>query len=318
MKKIIQLLGVIFLTLGIYTAQGQDVQFSHYMFNNLFNNPAYSGVEGYTKLTAMHRTQWAGYAPTNGPGGGINSQLISLTTPIMRYNSGFGFYVLNDDIANQNFTQVQASAAYHLGIKDSKISIGFRGGIITQNLNKDGYVYIDDDDQVINNVQATQVRPDFSMGINFQHKDFYVGAAFNHLIEAEFGFGADAIRNPYPKDFLITAGYTFPINYDVNLTPSFLVRTTEFNSYTFDISAVATYKDKIWGGLSFRQQEAAIVMLGYSFFKENTLKLGYAFDYTLVAQSAKSATSHEIMLSYKLPAISTSGKKVVRTPRFRH
>ncbi|WP_296619504.1 type IX secretion system membrane protein PorP/SprF [Marivirga sp.] len=318
MKKIVQILTLIILASGVYNAQGQDVQFSHYMFNNLFNNPAYSGVEGYTKLTAMHRTQWAGYAPSNGPVGGINSQLISLTTPIMRYNSGFGFYVLNDDIANQNFIQIQASGAYHLGIKESKLSIGFRGGVITQNINKDGYIVIDPDDPNINNIQATQVRPDFSVGVNYQHKDFYVGAAFNHLIEAEFGFGADAIKNPYPKDFLITAGYTFPINYDVNLTPSFLVRTTEFSSYTFDVSAIATYKEKIWGGLSFRQQEAAIVMLGYSFFKENTFKVGYAFDYTLVAQSAKSTTSHEIMLSYRLPAISTSGKKVVRTPRFRH
>jgi type IX secretion system PorP/SprF family membrane protein len=317
MKKLL-LLVCTFLGFGVFNANAQDVQFSHYMFNNLFNNPAYSGVEGYTKLTAMHRTQWAGYSPSNGPRGGINSQLVSLTSPIMRYSSGFGFYVLNDDIANQNFTQVQASLAYHLGIKDSKLSIGVRGGVITQNINRDGYIFIDPDDPNINNVQATQVRPDFSLGLNFQHKDFYVGAAFNHLIEAEFGFGADAVRNPYPKDFLITGGYTFPINYDVKLTPSLLVRTTEFSSYTFDVSAVATYKDKIWGGLSFRQQEAAIVMLGYSFFKENTFKVGYAFDYTVVERSAKSTTSHEIMLSYRLPAISTSGKKVVRTPRFRH
>ncbi|MGM0580079.1 MAG: PorP/SprF family type IX secretion system membrane protein [Bacteroidota bacterium] len=318
MKKLVQLLCVFLLTMSFHQLNGQDVQFSHYMFNNLFNNPAYSGVEGYTKLTAMHRTQWAGYTPTNGAKGGINSQLISLTSPIMRYNAGFGFYVLNEDIANTNYIQVQTSGAYHLGIKESKISIGFRGGIITQNLNKDEYVYIDDDDPNIDNIQATQVRPDFSLGVNFQHKNFYVGAAFNHLIEAEFGFGADEIRNPYPKDLLLTAGYTFPINYDVNLTPSFLVRTTEFSSYTFDVSAIATYKDKIWGGLSFRQQEAAIMMLGYSFFKENTLKLGYAFDYIVGEPTAKSATSHEIMLSYRLPAISTSGKKVVRTPRFRH
>jgi type IX secretion system PorP/SprF family membrane protein len=318
MKKIVLIACVFIFSISSYELKGQDVQFSHYMFNNLFNNPAYSGVEGYTKLTAMHRTQWAGYTPTNGSSGGINSQLISLTTPIMRYNSGFGFYVLNDDIAEHNYIQVQASGAYHLGIKESKISIGFRGGIITQNINKGGYVPIDDNDPIIDNIQATQMRPDFSLGVNFQHTDFYVGAAFNHLIEAEFGFGADKTKNPYPKDFLLTAGYTFPINYDIDLTPSFLVRTTEFSSYTFDVSAIATYKDKIWGGLSFRQQEAAIVMLGYSFFKENTLKFGYAFDYVLIETSAKSPTSHEIMLSYRLPAISTSGKKVVRTPRFRH
>lgn len=318
MKNLVLKVSMLVLFVNINYGYGQDVQFSHYMFNNVFNNPAYSGVEGYTQLSAFHRTQWAGYAPTNGPSGGINSQLITLTSPVTRYNAGFGFYVLNDQIATQNFIQIQASGAYHLGIKDSKLSIGFRGGVITQNINKDGYNPIDPDDPNIINLQPTQVRPDFSVGVNFQHKKFYVGASFNHLIEAEFGFGSDAIRNPYPKDLILTGGYTFPINYDINLTPSLLVRTTEFSSYTFDVSAVATYKDKIWGGISFRQQEAAILMLGYSFFKENTLKFGYAFDYTIVAQSAKSPTSHEVMLSYKLPAISTSGKKVVRTPRFRH
>ncbi|NMJ88048.1 MAG: type IX secretion system membrane protein PorP/SprF, partial [Thaumarchaeota archaeon] len=102
------------------------------------------------------------------------------------------------------------------------------------------------------------------------------------------------------------------------ITPSFIVRSTEFTSYTFNIGAIAEYKEKIWGGLSYRQQDAAILLLGYSFFKENSLRLGYAFDYTIIAQDAKSLTSHELMISYRLPAISTSGKKVVRTPRFRH
>lgn len=288
------------------------------MFNNIYNNPAYSGVEGYTKLTAIHRTQWAGYSPTSGPGGALNTQLFSLTSPINRINSGFGFYVMNEEIQASNFVHVQASGAYHLGIKDSKLSIGFRAGAITQTINKDIYDPVDENDETIANLQPTQVRPDFSMGVHYQHEDFYVGVAYNHMIEAEFGFGADAQKNPYPKDLVLTGGYTFPLTYDIKITPSLLVRSTEFTSYTFDISTIATYKDKIWGGLSFRQQEAAILMVGYSFFKENTLRFGYAFDYTVVAQAAKSPTSHEVMLSYRLPAISTSGKKVVRTPRFRH
>ncbi|MBK6265853.1 type IX secretion system membrane protein PorP/SprF [Marivirga sp. S37H4] len=318
MKHLILKIMFFSVLFAVGSAKAQNTSFSHYMFNNLYNNPAYSGVEGYTKLTALHRTQWLGYSPTVGPGGALNTQLISITSPINRINSGFGFFIVNDQIQASNFVQVQASGAYHLGIKDSKLSIGFRAGAITQTVNKDIYIAINPDDEVIENIEPTQVRPDFSLGLHFQHENFYVGASFNHMIETEFGFGSDPYRNPYPKDLILTGGYTFPLTYDISVTPSLLLRSTEFTSYTFDISTIATYKDKIWGGVSFRQQESAILMLGYSFFKENTLRFGYAFDYTVVARDAKGATSHEVMLSYRLPAISTSGKKVVRTPRFRH
>ncbi len=318
MKQIIQKVIFSLVLFAVGTSYAQDSPFSHYMFNNTYNNPAYAGVEGYTMLTALHRTQWLGYSPTAGVGGALNTQMISLSSPINRINSGFGFFVVNDQIQASNFIQVQASGAYHLGIKDSKLSIGFRVGAITQTVDKDIYRAIDPSDETIMNVQPTQVRPDFSLGVHYQHKKFYVGAAFNHMIESDYGFGADEYRNPYPQEVLLTGGYTFPLTYDIKVTPSVLIRSTEFTSYTFDVSTIATYQDKIWGGLSFRQQEALILMVGYSFLKENTLRFGYAFDYTVVAQDAKSLTSHEIMLSYRLPAISTSGKKVVRTPRFRH
>lgn len=307
---------MVVLTSGL-RAYAQDPQFSHYMFNNVYNNPAYSGVEGYTTLTGIYRTQWLGYNPTVGTGGAPVTQLVTLSSPIMRYNAGFGFYAMNDEIGPVNFIHVQASGAYHLGIKDSKLSIGFRAGAITMATNKDEYRAIDPDDDVINRIQPTQVRPDFSLGVHYQTEKLYVGASFNHLIEASFDFGVDTIRNAYPRLVNVTAGYSFPVTYDITITPSFLVKS-ELKTLSFDISVLGTYKEKIWGGLSYRQQEAAVVMLGYSFFKENTLKFGYAFDYTVVAQDAKSATSHELMISYRLPAISTSGKKVVRTPRFRH
>jgi hypothetical protein len=89
-------------------------------------------------------------------------------------------------------------------------------------------------------------------------------------------------------------------------------------TYSFDVSLLATFQEKIWGGLSFRQGEAMIALLGYSFFKDNSLRLGYGFDYVISAQEAKNATSHEIILSYTLPVVSSGERRIIRTPRFRH
>jgi type IX secretion system PorP/SprF family membrane protein len=114
----------------------------------------------------------------------------------------------------------------------------------------------------------------------------------------------------------LTAGYFYEVNFDLTLNPTVLVKT-DFKEYSFDLGVIATLKDKMWAGLSFRQSEAANVMLGYSFMKDNSLRFGYAIDVVVKDQEAKENFSHELMLSYQLPVYAT-GKKVVRTPRYRH
>jgi Type IX secretion system membrane protein PorP/SprF len=93
---------------------------------------------------------------------------------------------------------------------------------------------------------------------------------------------------------------------------------SDFTKTTFDLGGIAYYKNTMWGGLSFRQSEAAILMLGYSLLKDKSLKLGYGLDYVIKDQDAKEPTSHEFLLTYQLPVNPASGKKVVRTPRYRH
>ena len=93
---------------------------------------------------------------------------------------------------------------------------------------------------------------------------------------------------------------------------------SDFNKETVNLGAIAYFKDTMWGGLSFRQSEAAILMFGYSLLKDKSLKLGYGLDYVIQNQDAKQPTSHELMLTYELPVNPGSGKKVVRTPRYRH
>jgi hypothetical protein len=93
---------------------------------------------------------------------------------------------------------------------------------------------------------------------------------------------------------------------------------SDFNTYSFEVSAVATYNEKFWGGLSFRQGDAAIVLVGVSLLKDNSLRLGYAFDYIIKARALKRPTSNEFMLSYTLPPHTPKIKSITRTPRFRH
>jgi hypothetical protein len=107
------------------------------------------------------------------------------------------------------------------------------------------------------------------------------------------------------------------VNFDLRFQFVTLIKS-DFVKTQYDIGGIAYLKDTMWGGLSFRQSEAAIVLLGYSLLKDKSLKVGYSLDYIIKDQAAKQPTSHELMVSYELPVGPPIGKKVIRTPRYRH
>ncbi len=297
----------------------QDPQFSQYMFNNLYLTPAYAGVDGVTKMTAFYRNQWTGYQANFDDGGAPVTQMVSFNSPIFKLRSGFGAYVLNDQLGAQNNLEIQASYAYHLGIKDSKLSFGIRLGAFVQTFDYDLYRAIQPDDPLLGDKAGkdSQMKPDMAFGVFYRSEKYYVGVGFNHLLKSEFDFGIATQRNPLENNLSITGGYIYEVNFDLKVTPTFLVKT-DFNELSFELGLIGTYKDTMWGGLSFRQSDAAILLLGYSLLKDKSLRLGYAIDLTIKDRSAKSGSSHELMLSYELPINPGSGKKVVRTPRYRH
>ena len=296
----------------------QDPQFTQYMFNNLYLTPAAAGIDGITRFTALHRSQWMGYQSSFGDGAAPTSQVLTFSTPIYRLKSGFGAYVMHDQLGPQNNLEVQAMYAYHLGISDNaKLSFGLKLGLFSQGVNGTYYRYIQNGDNLIVDGKESQVRPDVGVGAMLRSEKFYVGIGVNHLTEAQFDFGLDETRGALQKHINFTAGYFYDVNFDLQIQPTILVKS-DFNEFSFDMGVIATLRNTMWGGLSFRQSESATVLLGYSFLKDKSLKFGYSIDVVIKDREAKENFSHELMLIYELPITVGTGKKVVRTPRYRH
>ena len=318
-----KILSTISLLLGFWvTAFGQqDPQFSLYMQNELFNNPAFAGIEGVTKLKLIYRSQWMGYDPSfsSDDGGAPTSQVFSLNSPILKFRSGAGLHVVNDKLGPQTNLQILASYAYHLAVFNGKMSFGIRAGVFSQSIDFNRYRPVNPNDPILKEGKETQFRPDMGVGIYYKTEKYYGGISLNHILKSSFNFGiaTDSLKNALENHLIVTGGYNYALNYDVTLKPSFIVKS-DFNTYSFDVTLVGTYREKFSAGLSYRQSEAVVALFGVSLLKDNSLYLGYALDYVIYAQEAKQKTSHELLLSYTLPALSGGGKKVVRTPRFRH
>lgn len=314
MKKVL-LISIFFFSLEAWAQQ--DPQFSQYMFNSFYYNPAFAGTEGVTKITGLYRSQWLGYSPTYGDGGAPVTQMLSAHTPVLKLKGGVGGYIVNDKLGPVTNFQAQASYAHYFNIFQGKLSLGVSGGILSQKVDFDLYRATDPSDPLLasKSGKESQIRPDFTAGVMFKKEKFYAGVGIDHLNAASFDFGLTQ-SNQMARHLYVTGGYYYDLNFDIRLQFMTLIKS-DFTKTTFDVGAIAYFKDVMWGGLSFRQSDAAILILGYSLLKDKSLKVGYSLDYIVKDQQAKQPTSHELMVSYSLP-VDFSGKKIIRTPRFRY
>ena len=295
----------------------QDALFTQHMFNNLYMTPAFAGVDGVTRFTAIHRSQWLGYQSSFGDGGAPTTQMVTFNTPVYKLRSGVGGYIINDRLGPQNNLEVQAMYAYHLGIKESKLSFGMKVGLYSQSINGKYYRYIHSGDNLIQEGKESQTRPDIGAGLFYRTEKYYAGVGVNHLLKSEFDFGADQTRAALAKHLNFTGGYFYEVSFDLRVQLSVAGRT-DLNSTQLDLAGIAYLKDQMWGGLAFRQGEAMSLLLGYALLKDKSLKVGSAFDFVIKDRDAKENFSLEFMISYDLPVVVGSGKKVIRTPRYRH
>lgn len=292
----------------------QDPQFTQYMFNTFYYNPAVAGLDGSVRLNALFRWQWIGYSPTFGDGGAPTTQMISGHHPLFKGGAGLTF--VRDVLGPQTNFQAQASAAYHKQLKNVMVSVGLRAGAYAQSIDFNKFRATDPNDPLIPKVgEVTQTQPDLGVGIHLKTDKWYAGVSAFHINQPSFDMGLSQ-KNVLKPHFYFNGGYFYDLNFDVKLQFVTLVET-DLSKTSFDVGGLVYLKDLMWGGLSFRQSEAMILMLGYSLLPDKSLKLGYSLDYIIVDQTAKQPTTHEVMLSYSLP-VDLSGKKIIRTPRFRY
>lgn len=312
------------LMLCVSTLQAQqDAQFTQYMFNPLYYNPAFAGLSNGTTLTAIHRSQWFGYDGTVNSSGAPNTQMVSYNTNSSLWNGGMGFHFVNDNLGPSTNLEVQFSGSYFINLKDNaSISIGLKVGFFSSTLDFDEIVVVDPSDNIANlQGKEGQIRPDVGVGIVYRKGNFFGGFSTNHLIQPEFDFGQDQLSNQLLRHYYLTAGYDYPLTPQLTITPSFLIKSVGFNSYSWDLSVIGRYNNQLWGGVSYRQSESASAMIGYKLLKDRSLSLAYAVDIVLTDASSKEPTSQEVMLIYTFGSKNSRrnfGRNIIRTPRYRY
>lgn len=343
MRKIVCLICLWFCLSSAFAQQ--DAHFSHFMFNNLYTNPGYTGIEGVSRATLIHRSQWLGYRTTNPNDqgkGAPTTQLLSaehplkiLSSPVI--NSGAGFTFTNDGLGPVRNISFMGNFSYHMKLQQTGGTIGFgvKLGVYSQKIDGGILREAEDGDVVVDGLRAAsrgQTKPDFGLGVWYNTKRYFGGISLNHVNKSTFDFKQSTISSDLSRHMYITGGYNIFLN-SILITPSAIIQT-DFAETNFNYGAIASInKYKYWAGITLRQSfvnnevekggkqintDDIVILAGISLLPKNELRIGYSFDLVTSGAAVKNFTSHEIMVSYVLPFNDGLGQPPLRSPRYRH
>ncbi|MES2518659.1 MAG: type IX secretion system membrane protein PorP/SprF [Bacteroidota bacterium] len=321
-KNLLYIFLALFILSGSKSFAQQDAQLSQYMFNPLYINPAAAGMDGVTKFQLHYRNQWTDYQTTFDGSGSLGTQIFTASMPLNGLHSGIGIQFVNDKTpSGAGYQNMLLSYSYQIGLSNGGVvSIGAKGGIYTKSFDS-RFRPRETGDPIVDALSGSvnQTKMDFSVGAIYKTANYQIGASLNHVNTPSYSFGTDKTSQYAIKQVLnLTASYDYYLNDDIKVSPMALWKT-DFNTSALEGGAIFTYSERYWLGGSYRLNDAGIIIAGISMLKDNALRFGYSIDLTTVGATAKAPLTHEILLSYAIPAPRLlAGKKTpVRTPRFR-
>ncbi len=324
MKKSI-LFCLLALCTNSVTAQ-QLPQYSQYLRNQYLVNPGAAGVYDFVDITIGGRMQWLGFddAPKTSYLY-VSSPLSSTKTrhnPALRTSAGafknpeiktgalkhvIGGQVIADQYGAFRHLKFAGTYAIHLPVaRGYNLSLGTSVGISNRS-------FLSEKAQVLTTILGTGTDPlyddyvanasgqstlDIDAGIYFYSNKLFVGVSANQLTRDLVQFG-NKLTNFDPGIHLqATAGYKFLINDKFSLMPAVLIKMLAPAPISMDFSLQLEYNEWLWGGMSFRNQDAVVAMIGFNVSEK--FKFGYSFDYNISRLNNYSSGGHEIILGLML------------------
>ena len=309
----------------------QQPQFTHYGLNGLYLNPAYAGIKGQTEITIIGRYQYLNLSNSVGDeNGSPRTGMVSASIPILPLSGGVGLTVYYDQAGVTKLTNAALSYSQHIKLGSGKLGIGVQG--IYTYIGKGTYRAIDPTDASIP-ANSSDHKFDAGAGIWYEAPKFYAGLSLNNLLRSEYTFksnGTVGTASQYlgENHAYFTTGYNIEASPNVTVTPMVLVKAVlpgrydtkskydNQHNYSFDAGVRATFNDQFWGGLNYRYDESVSGLVGYGFGADNRYRIGYAFDFIAFNQAARAFSSHEILLSLRLPKAILLTRPAIRTPRY--
>ena len=288
---------ILFLLMTLMLWSQNDAQLSQYWALPGLTNPA--AIAGGDKLTvaAIDRMQWVGVS--NAP----KTFMVSAETPfrLLRKKQGIGLVAVNDQAGLFSSTDFALQYAYRMRLWKGELSLGLRIGLSSQSFDGSKISIPDTpdhtpSDESIPKTSVSAMSMDFGVGAWYTLPQWYVGISSFHLSEPQIDLDEKSSVQLKRIYYLTAGGNILLRNPLLELQPSFLLKST-LQMSQLDMSVRLMYNKMFWGGVSYRWEDAVILMAGVQL---KGIRFGYSYDISTSAMASVTSGSHELFASYAL------------------
>lgn len=314
----------------------QDPQFSMNMSTRLYVNPAYAGMNDAICFYSLGRQQWVGHEGR--PETYLFGAHGTFTIPGINLRSGGGLSIMGDGLAQMHFTGVKAAYSAHIplsfiGGEPGHLGIGVAAGMLQYSVGNNWRSFVPYwEDPTIPDPGYSLASMDLDVGLYYRTKDVFFGLSATHMNAADYSGQGSEFLDEFGPDVAVAWNSTFNMvthyylmgGYDyalpsynlLVLKPSVFVKT-DLSSAQFDLNLIAEWNNMFWGGMTYRYNDAAVLLAGFNqALGLGSLRGGYAYDITTSRMARGSSGSHEVFLQYCLKLKSQPPVQKHKTVRF--
>ena len=296
MKRII--LSILVVVSGLNLAGQMFPLSDHYVVNGLAINPAYAGSQDALSLTASYRNQWVGFKEAP------KSYFLSVHAPVYNDRIGLGLLVEKNSIGIYNETSFLGNYAYRMELHEGILAMGLGFGVTVSNIAWNELIAADVNDIQLMNNAASVVHPNFSLGMYYYTKKYYVGLSAPLFLsyETDKNTGKSKISNNFSgSNYFFSGGYELVISPQVKFLPSVLLKYHPHNPLQIDYNARISLRDKLCGWDlmdGYRSKKTVIGMVQCQLNYQ--IMMAYSYDYNYGSIGKYLNGSHEVVLNYVL------------------
>ena len=286
------------LFLPVATAQNEG-QYTHFMFNQLSYNPAYTGSSGALSFSLLYNNQWMGLnlqapsADIEDPGVTPTNYLASFDMPVSWLHGGIGLTFNSESIGYHKNTTINLDYAFRIYWGRGNLAAGVELNLYNFSFNTQNLRGISDftgdpanpissaSDPAISGQQASEFLVDVSTGLYYQvPSEYYVGLSVKNLLASK----SEQLAFQNARTLYLIGGYdyTFPYNPSFKLRPSVMAKTVDFATFQAEAALLLDYENAFWAGMGYRINDAFTFLAGvnWNFANLNWLRIGVAYDLT--------------------------------------
>lgn len=287
----------ILLLVSVVSIDAQQIQqYSQFFMNDFALNPGIAGLRDNIEVRSNNRYQWEGIVDAP------RTYTLSLNVPMANENVGLGAYIFTDIAGPTRRIGFQAGGAYHIPLNDNmQLGVGFSVGVLEYSIDGEKISLAEEGDQALLSLLGTTRVVDAKVGLILNAEDFYVGLSIPQIAQNNLDIyeGSSAGSSTLATHYYLTGGYRYQINDDYTIEPNIMLKYVDPAPLKADISVRGIWRDMVWLGGSYRNNDAFVAMLGVKLYDK--ILIGYSHDFSTTKIQNYTSGTHEIMLGLDIP-----------------